>query len=73
MTYFVPQAPHTIPRNYHSVGVLMLDGTVFHGGGGLCNAGCAQNHFDGQIFSPAYLFNADGSCAARRCCFASRL
>jgi len=28
MTYFVPQAPHTIPRNYHSVGVLMLDGTV---------------------------------------------
>ncbi|KAG8525383.1 uncharacterized protein KY384_009027 [Bacidia gigantensis] len=34
------------------------------GGGGLCG-GCNTNHFDGQVYSPRYLFNADGSRAAR--------
>ncbi len=48
------------PRNYHSVAVLLPDGTVFSGGGGLCGS-CATNHPDGQIFCPPYLFNADGS------------
>ncbi len=48
------------PRNYHSVGVLLPDGTVFSGGGGLCGT-CATNHPDGQIFYPPYLFNPDGS------------
>jgi galactose oxidase len=52
------------PRTYHSVAVLMPDATVWVGGGGLC-AGCSTNHFDGQIFSPPYLFNADGSLAPR--------
>ena len=33
-------------------------------GGGLCG-GCATNHRSGQIFEPPYLFNADGTAAAR--------
>jgi galactose oxidase len=57
-------APGPEPRNYHSVAVLLPDGTVFSGGGGLCGS-CATNHPDGQIFYPPYLFNADGSLAAR--------
>jgi galactose oxidase len=52
------------PRNYHSVAVLLPDGTIFSGGGGLCG-GCSVNHPDGQIFYPPYLFNADGSLATR--------
>ena len=57
-------ASQSEPRNYHSVGVLLPDGTVFSGGGGLCGS-CATNHPDGQIFYPPYLFNADGSRRAR--------
>ena len=57
-------APQPEPRNYHSVAVLLPDGTVFSGGGGLCGT-CATNHPDGQIFYPPYLFNADGSRRAR--------
>jgi galactose oxidase len=52
------------PRVYHSVAVLLPDGTVFSGGGGLCGS-CATNHPDGQIFYPPYLFNADGTLATR--------
>jgi len=48
------------PRVYHSAAVLLPDGTVFSGGGGLCGS-CATNHPDAQIFYPPYLFNADGS------------
>jgi len=56
--------PHDIPRTYHSIALLMLDGRVFTGGGGLCGA-CETNHEDAQIYSPAYLFNSDGSLATR--------
>jgi galactose oxidase len=52
------------PRTYHSVAVLLRDGTVFSGGGGLCGS-CATNHPDGQIFYPPYLFNANGTRATR--------
>ena len=52
------------PRVYHSEAVLLPDGTVFSGGGGLCGS-CATNHPDGQIFYPPYLFNADGSLRTR--------
>lgn len=55
---------HTVPRNYHSVALLMMDGRVFTGGGGLCG-NCNTNHEDGQIYSPSYLFNTDGSAATR--------
>jgi galactose oxidase len=68
-------APEAVPRNYHSVSILLADGTVFSGGGGLCyvgnvgrsSANCDKlvDHADGQIFSPPYLFNADGSKATR--------
>ncbi len=57
-------APHAVPRNYHSTALLLKDGRVAVMGGGLCG-GCATNHQDGEIFEPPYLFNADGSPAAR--------
>ncbi|KAL6703430.1 hypothetical protein ACN47E_009689 [Coniothyrium glycines] len=68
-------APEAVPRNYHSVSILLPDGRVFSGGGGLCyvaqtgasSASCNKlvDHADGQIFSPPYLFNADASLATR--------
>jgi hypothetical protein len=65
---FIPLAPMATPRNYHSVALLLPDGRVFSGGGGLCPEGmnpCA-NHPDGAIFSPPYLFLADGVTPAPR-------
>lgn len=52
--------PNTIRRVYHSLSLLLQDGTVFTGGGGLCG-NCTSNHFDGQIYTPPYLLNDDGS------------
>ena len=57
-------APMAIPRTYHSVALLLPDARVFVGGGGLCG-NCATNHPDGQIFTPPYLLNADGSARPR--------
>ncbi|KAI0396749.1 copper radical oxidase [Xylariaceae sp. FL0594] len=54
-------APIAVPRTYHSIALLMPDATVLAGGGGLCGTGCAGNHFDLQVFSPPYLFHADGT------------
>ncbi|KAK1141043.1 hypothetical protein N8T08_009616 [Aspergillus melleus] len=61
---FVEQFPNNIVRVYHSWSVLLPDGTVLNGGGGLC-ADCAANHYDAQLFTPAYLFDADGNRATR--------
>ncbi len=61
---FTVMAPQAMPRNYHSVAVLLPDGRVFSGGGGLCG-NCTTNHLDGQIFSPPYLFDAAGSARTR--------
>jgi hypothetical protein len=62
----------TVPRNYHSVGILLEDGTVLAAGGGLCGdagaagpTGPACNHPDGQIFQPPYLFKENGDLAPR--------
>lgn len=63
-TNFIKLAANAIPRNYHSTAILMADATVLSGGGGLCGA-CATNHYDAQVYSPPYLFNADGSRATR--------
>jgi len=54
-----------VPRNYHSTALLLKDGRVLSAGGGGCGAGCAANHLDGQIYSPPYLFNENGSLATR--------
>lgn len=72
---FAQMAPEAVARNYHSASLLLADGTVWSGGGGLCyvandkasTARCnrAVDHADGQIFSPPYLFNDDGSLAIR--------
>jgi galactose oxidase len=64
---FTIMAPEASPRNYHSVAILLPDGRVFSGGGGLCpNTACtAVTHPDGQIFSPPYLFNTNGTLRRR--------
>lgn len=54
----------SVPRTYHSIAMLMPDGRVMSAGGGLCG-GCTANHADLQMLSPPYLFNADGTAAAR--------
>lgn len=64
-TRFTKWATGPTPRNYHSVAVLMPNGTIFSGGGGLCGS-CSTNHEDGQLFSPPYLFQADGVTPAAR-------
>ena len=57
-------ADMSIPRNYHSVALMLPDGRVFSAGGGL-SYNDATNHQDAQIYSPPYLFNPDGSPAER--------
>ena len=61
---FTQLAPEAIPRNYHSVSILLSDGTVFNGGGGLCyedGSGTSErcrntvDHPNGQIFTSSYL------------------
>ena len=62
---FTTLAPAAIPRTYHSVALLLPDGRVFTGGGGLCGTDCPQNHFNAEIFTPPNLLNADGTPAER--------
>ena len=50
-------------RNYHSTALLLMDGRVMSGGGGLCN--CAGDHADAEIYTPPYLLAPDGSPAPR--------
>lgn len=61
---FTQMAPASIPRNYHSTAILLYDGTVANGGGGLCGT-CATNHFDAQIWNPPYLYTGSGAFATR--------
>jgi galactose oxidase len=61
---FKKMAPNSIPRTYHSWALLMLDGTVMSGGGGLCGT-CSTNHFDAQVYTPPYLLNGDNTPANR--------
>ncbi|QZO01441.1 kelch repeat-containing protein [Chenggangzhangella methanolivorans] len=52
------------PRNYHSIALLLPDGRVLAGGGGLCG-NCSTNHPDFQLYEPSYLFDASGNRLAR--------
>ncbi|QPC62695.1 hypothetical protein HYE67_004926 [Fusarium culmorum] len=61
---FYKQNPNSIVRVYHSISLLLPDGRVFNGGGGLCGD-CTTNHFDAQIFTPNYLYNSNGNLATR--------
>ena len=54
-----------VKRLYHSTALLLPDARVFVGGGGQPSAEGEPDHFDAQIYSPPYLFKADGSAAAR--------
>ena len=59
-------APMTIPRNYHSVALLLTDGRVLAAGSGYnSNSVPLSTHQDGQVYSPPYLFNPDGTLAPR--------
>ena len=52
-------APHSVPRNYHSVAILLKDARVLVGGGGLCGT-CNTNHPDFEVSHR--LSNAAGDC-----------
>lgn len=56
-------APMNVPRNYHSLALLLPDGRVWSGGGGL--AGNSADHRDAQIFTPPQLYTAAGALAPR--------
>jgi galactose oxidase len=62
---FAMLRPLAVPRNYHSFSLLLPDGRVLIGGGGLCDFNCTTNHLDAQILTPPYLLNADGTAATR--------
>ncbi len=47
---FTTVAPISVPRNYHSIALLLPDGRVLSAGGGLCN--CSADHPNYQIYTP---------------------
>jgi hypothetical protein len=56
-----------VTRQYHSTALLLPDGRVLSAGGGICGT-CDQVGYLGknaEVFSPPYLFQADGSLAPR--------
>lgn len=56
-----------VTRQYHSTALLLPDGRVLSSGGGICGT-CDQVGYlarNAEIFSPPYLFQADGTLAQR--------
>jgi hypothetical protein len=59
-------APEVVGRTYHSASLLLPDGRVLSTGSGEGGGVSYENsQFTGQVFSPPYLFNSDGSPAPR--------
>jgi Domain of unknown function (DUF1929) len=60
-------ASAVVPRQYHSTALLLPDGRILSAGGGFCGACPLATYFNknAEIFSPTYLFNKDGTPAAR--------
>ncbi|PVH90017.1 carbohydrate-binding module family 32 [Cadophora sp. DSE1049] len=56
---FIQLQQNNFIRVYHSLSILLPDGRVFNGGGGLCG-NCSANHYDAQIFTPPYLLTESG-------------
>ncbi len=54
----------TVPRNYHSVALLLHDGRVMAGGGGLAG-NAAVDHADLEVYHPPSHFTATGAEAVR--------
>ena len=54
-------------RQYHSTALLLPDGRVLSAGGGICGECDRVGYLEknGQVFSPPYLYNPDGSLAPR--------
>lgn len=50
-------------RQYHSTAILLPDGRVFTGGGGICGTCATVNYLEKnmEIFTPPYLYKQDGS------------
>ena len=53
----------SVPRNYHSLALLLPDGRVWSGGGGL--SGGSGDHRDAQLYTPPMLYDASGILATR--------
>ncbi|GIZ44747.1 hypothetical protein CKM354_000793700 [Cercospora kikuchii] len=62
---------NNLVRTYHSVSILVPDGRVLTGGGGLCG-NCSANHYDAQLFTPPYLLTDSGD-ERERPAFSTRL
>jgi Domain of unknown function (DUF1929)/Bacterial Ig domain len=56
-----------VTRQYHSTALLLPDGRVLSAGGGICGTCDTVGYLakNAEIFSPPYLFQADGSLAPR--------
>jgi galactose oxidase len=54
----------SIPRTYHSFALLLKDGRVLAGGGGVCGQ-CKENHADIEIITPPYLLDSSGQLKTR--------
>ena len=56
-------APAAVARQYHSTALLLRDGRVLTGGGGICGVCNTVGYLrrDQEIFTPPYLYRHDGS------------